>query len=95
MNCTQYSDNRIWISRILESKYPFKIKNPVLSSLIKFGLPTDVAFFIFYMFRSEYISAEFLVGYILAVMWINIGPYLIWYYNQQLTKKFFDRIMKF
>ena len=87
-----HQDARIWISRILESKYPFRIRNIFISSIVKLGLPADIIFCTLFVFRHESITNEFFTGYILVMIWINIGPYLIWYYEQKLTENFFNRV---
>ena len=84
-NCSQ-----TWISKIIESKWPFSVKNPLLSTIIKFGALPCLLAIIFYLTRHEYIAKEFLYGEFFQVVWITLGPYLIWYYNKKLLPNFFD-----
>ena len=83
--------NKNFITRIIDSKRPFYIKNPFLSGIIKIALILDILFISFIILRYKYISLELLIGLFLGLIWVNVGPYLIWFYNTKLMKNFFDR----
>lgn len=71
---------------------PFKIiqilGNPFLTSIILFGLIFDIGFINFYLSRNEFIAKEFLWGYLFALLWLNIGPWLIWKYKNDFNTSF-------
>ena len=71
---------------------PFKIiqilGNPFLTSIILFGLIFDINFINFYLSRNEFIAKEFFWGYLFALLWLNIGPWLIWKYKNDFNTGF-------
>lgn len=89
----KYNFSKIWISKLLESKIPFKIENPVLASILNLGLIPNLAFIIFYLIRRDYITTQFLIADIFGLIWINLGPFLIWYYDERLLPKFFFSVL--
>lgn len=86
----QYEDSKCWITKILESEKPFKIKNPFISSVVKFGLIPDFFLILLLIYRYEYLTTEYMAAYVIAWIWLNIGPYLIWYYDEKVLPKFFS-----
>ena len=90
MKRNSYDFAQLWISKVINSK-PF-IFNSFLTSIIKFGLPIDVLFAIFLFNRFELISERILIGYILAFLWLNIVPYLIYYFDTISLPNFFKEI---
>jgi hypothetical protein len=87
----EHDSGMVFTSRIIESKFPISIKNPLLSSIVRFGLIPTIAFIVFGMARAQYIAEDFLIAYSFALVWVNLGPYLIWYYDQKLLPEFFER----
>lgn len=87
----QYNFSKNWITRLLESKFPFRIEHPFLASIFKLGLPSNLVFILFYLMRYEHITRGFLVAYIFALIWINLGPFLIFWYDERLLPDFFRR----
>jgi len=71
---------------------PFKIiqilGNPFLTSIILFGLIFDISFINFYSARSKFIAKDIFWGYLFALLWLNIGPWLIWKYKNSLNNNF-------
>ncbi len=71
---------------------PFKtiqiLGNPFLTSIILFGLIFDISFINFYLSRNEFIAKEFFWGYLFALLWLNIGPWLIWKYKNDFNTGF-------
>lgn len=89
----KYNFSQTWVTKAIVSKWPFFIKNPFLSVVIKFGLILIFVFTIFYLVRHEYISTKFLIAEICALFWISIiGPYLIYFYNEKLLPTFFSKL---
>ena len=85
----EHEFSRIWVSKVIESRRPFRIQNPLLSSVVKFGLVPSLALGVIYATRHEHITSTFLIAYFAILVWLNIGPYLIWYYNRRLQPGFF------
>lgn len=88
----QYLFSKIWVSQILESRFPFRIQNPILASIVKIGTIPNLTFIIFCAIRYEYITTTFLIAYILGMIWLNLGPFLIWHYDQRLQPDFFKKV---
>lgn len=88
-----YNFSKIWVSKIIESKIPFRIENPLLASVVKLGLIPNLYFILFYLIRCEYITTGFLVAYTFALIWLNLGPFLIWYYDERLLPIFFYKAL--
>lgn len=88
----QYLYNKIWVSKVLESRFPFRIQNPMLASIVKIGIAPNLFFIIFCAMRYEYITTGFLVGYIFAMIGLNLASFLIWYYDQRLQPDFFNKL---
>lgn len=86
-----YNYSKIWITKIIESRFPFRFNNAFLTSLFKLGITPNLIFFIFYLFRHEYITKQFLISYIFVLIWVTLGPYMIWYYDEKLLPNFFFR----
>lgn len=81
----------VWVSRVIEWRWKWHLESPLLGSLLKFGLPLDAGFLYFYLSRRGSVSTEFLVAYLFALTWLNLGPYFIWYYDRRLMPRFFER----
>lgn len=92
MKMKEYNFTQIWVSRIIDSKFPLRIKNPLLASIIKFGLLPNFIVILFVLMRQEYITDEFMLIYVFGLIWLNIGPYLIWYYDEKLLPNFFNDV---
>jgi len=89
----QYRYSKIWVTRIIESKFPFRVESAFFASLLKFGIAPNLVFSFFYLFRHEYITKQFLISYIFALVWVTLGPYMIWYYDEKLLPNFFLRAL--
>src|SRR5438128_2571851 len=83
------SNDGIWVARVVESPRPFRVKHPLLASMIKFGLWGDVGFAYFLFRRHNELTQAAIVGDLFALLWLNIGPCLIWYYQRRLLPTFF------
>ncbi len=80
----------IWISRVVSAKG--WIQRPLLRSILIFGLPCDILVTIFLVLRRAEIQRHFFIPYILCLVWLSIGPFLIWYYNNKLFPEFIHRL---
>ncbi len=85
-------EERMWITRVLDAGSRIKIKNPLVASVVIFGLPVDILLSVFLSIRKNYISPQFFLSYILCIIWLNFGPYFIWYYERKVLKDFFQRL---
>ena len=86
------NEERMWITRTLDAGRRVGINSPLLASIIIFGLPVDVLLSIFLVVRKDYISPQFLLSYVLCVVWLNLGPYFIWDYERKVLADFFHRL---
>ena len=68
--------------------------SPFLTSIILFGLIFDISFINFYKMRSTFITKDFFWGYLFALLWLNIGPWLIWKYKNSLNTSFLLGLQK-
>lgn len=91
MNARRKS-HQIWVSRALESPFPFRIRSPFLASIVKFGVPLDLGFTYLLLRRHGDMSLEFILAAVSALAWLNLGPYLIWCYDERLLPRFFERV---
>jgi hypothetical protein len=80
----------VWISKVVSAGG--WIRQPLLRSILFFGLPCDILVSIFLVLRRAEIPRLFFIPYILCLVWLNIGPYLIWYYNNKLFPAFIQRL---
>jgi hypothetical protein len=87
-----FNEEKMWITRVLDASCRIKIKSPLLASIIIFGLPIDILLSIFLTIRKSYISPQFFLSYILCIIWLNLGPYFIWYYERKVITDFFQRL---
>jgi len=69
-----------------------KLSNIFTVNFILFGFIIDLIFIIFIVERHNLISRGFLSGYILGLIWVNIGPLLIWIYKRKLFNNFFKKM---
>lgn len=86
------TEAKIWTSRVLDFFFHKGIKSHLLASIIIFGLPIDVLLSIFLTVRKDYIPPDFFLAYVLCILWLNLGPYFIWYYENQTMKRFFKEL---
>lgn len=86
------AEAKIWTSRILDFIYHKGIRSHLLASIFVFGLPIDILLAVFLFNRKDFISPQFFLAYILCILWLNLGPYFIWYYENQTMKRFFKEV---
>lgn len=82
----------IWISKVLDFACSKGIKNHLLASILIFGLPIDIMLSIFLTTRIDRIPPGFLLAYISCVIWLNFGPYFIWFYERKTMHRFFIKL---
>lgn len=77
-----------WVSAELNEGV-FGIRNPVLVGVLKFGLPWDVLALAYTVFRWDWLSPSFVYASALGLLWVNLAPCLIWYYDERVLPSFF------
>ena len=82
---------RCWMTRVIESRFLSCIENRLLKSMIIFALIPDINIIRFFIMKSEHITGEFFIGYFFAFVLFNIGPYLVWLYDEKLLPDFFRK----
>ena len=78
---------KIWISQLMDNM-PF---GPFLSSVVIFGLPVDIVFSVFVLSRRGYIAQTLYPGLLLSLVWLNLGAYFIWLYENRVIPGFLHR----
>ena len=91
----KYNFTKIWVSRIIESNKPFRIKSKILSCVFKFGLIPLIVLFLYYFgfpFSHMKLQNEYLLILISILFWTGyLGPCLIRYYDETLLPNFFQK----
>lgn len=83
--------NSHWVSEQIENGF-FGISHPILVSVLKFSLLWDILAISYTFFFWDSISASFLYASILGLLWVNLAPYLIWYYDERVLPEFFAHV---
>lgn len=81
-----------WVSRVIDSGWPVSVGNPLLASVLRFGLLPNVFFALVLVFQPRQVPDDFLVAMFFAVVWLNVGPLLIWYYDERVLPTFFEEV---
>ncbi|MFB6188238.1 MAG: hypothetical protein ABEI86_15425 [Halobacteriaceae archaeon] len=79
-----------WVSKVIDSNWPVSISNPFLSSVVWFGALPNVFFIFIILFQPKQVPNDFFSAIFLGVLWLNIGPFLIWYYDEKVLPTFFE-----
>jgi hypothetical protein len=87
----RFDHNSHWVSNKIENGI-VGIRNPLLVSILKFSLPWNILSIIFTVLFWDSISLSFLYASILALTWVNLAPYLIWYYDERVLPGFFSHL---
>lgn len=85
---TPYTHDPHWVSRTIRSDHPLVPASPLLSAVLLFGTVPNVTFLLYVAFNGHRVSRWFLVAQAFTVLWLNVGPYLIWYYDQRIMPTF-------
>ena len=84
---------KIWVSKVIESpKLAVGTKGALFASVLKFGLVPDIFISLFFHFKGAFFGIDYLFALLLATIWLNIGPFLIWYYDERLLPSFFQKV---
>ncbi|MFB6187732.1 MAG: hypothetical protein ABEI86_12815, partial [Halobacteriaceae archaeon] len=79
-----------WVSKVIDTNWPISISNPLLASVIWFGTLPNISFILLLIFQPRQLPSDFFVPIFFGVLWLNIGPSLIWYYDEEVLPNFFN-----
>lgn len=88
-----YNRDTHWISEQVEQGL-LGIFHPALVSVLKFSMPWNVLALIYTVLYWDSISFSFIYASVLGLLWVNIAPYLIWYYDEQVLPSFFAHLFE-
>lgn len=77
-----------WVSEEVQ-KGLFGVTHPVLVSVVKFTLPWNVLAVVYTVFWWDSLSLSFVYASALGLLWVNLAPCLIWYYDERVLPTFF------
>lgn len=80
-----------WVSEQINKGF-LGIQNPVLTGIIKFSLPWNLLAGIYTVLYSGEWSGSFIYASALGLLWVNIAPALIWYYDERVLPEFFSHL---
>ncbi|WP_435194815.1 hypothetical protein [Natronomonas sp. EA1] len=87
----QYDYGSHWVSEQI-SRGALGIQHPLLVSVLKFGLVWNLLAAAYLAVADTTFSPGYLVASGLGLLWVNIAPYLIWYYDERVLPSFFERL---
>jgi hypothetical protein len=87
----KFDHNTHWVSQHIENGL-FGIENPVLVSILKFSTPWNLLALAFTVLHWESISFSFIYASAFGLFWVNIAPFLIWYYDERVLPEFFAHL---
>ena len=77
-----------WLSKQVDSGL-FGITHPAAVGVLKFALIWDIIAICYTVILWRDISTSFLFASAIGLSWVNIAPYLIWYYDKRVLSDFF------
>lgn len=80
-----------WVSEQIDNGL-FGISNPVIVSILKFSTPWNALSICYTFLFWDSISISFIYASVLGLIWVNIAPFLIWYYDERVLPAFFDHL---
>jgi hypothetical protein len=80
-----------WVSEQINNGI-LGIRNPVLVGIIKFSLPWNLLAGIYTILYIGEWSGSFIYASALGLLWVNIAPALIWYYDERVLPEFFSHL---
>ncbi|MFB6172589.1 MAG: hypothetical protein ABEJ23_08645 [Haloarculaceae archaeon] len=82
---------RHWISALVESPPTLPDGRPLLASVLLFGTVPNLVFVLYVALRGDELTGRFLFAISLTVVALNVGPYLVWYYDEHVLPQFFAK----
>jgi len=80
-----------WVSEQINNGF-LGIQNPVLVGILKFSLPWDLLAGVYTVLHWGDWSGSFIYASALGLLWVNIAPTLIWYYDERVLPEFFSHL---
>ena len=80
-----------WVSAQINSGF-FGIQHPVLVSILKFSMPWNIVAGAYTALHLESWSGSFIYASALGLLWVNVAPALIWYYDERVLPEFFSHL---
>ncbi|GAA5430722.1 hypothetical protein [Haloarcula japonica] len=87
----KFDYNSHWVSEQIENGL-FGISNPVVVSILKFSMPWNILSICYTVLFWNSITLSFLYASVLGLIWVNIAPFLIWYYDERVLPAFFNHL---
>lgn len=87
----RFDHNSHWVSEQLNEGF-LGISNPVLIGILKFSTPWNLLAIVCTVVLWDSISLSFIYASALGLLWVNIAPYLIWYYDERVLPEFFSHL---
>lgn len=81
-----------WVSEVIDSEWPVAISNPLLASVVRFGSFPNLFFLVIVLVQPSQVPQRFFNAIFFAVVWLNVGPALIWYYDERVLPTFFAEL---
>nr|MDO8085581.1 hypothetical protein [Candidatus Sigynarchaeum springense] len=80
------------MSKLIKSRV---FKNPLASSIFKVNLIQNILMVLFFIMRGSSMIPSFALAYLsVFVIWLNIGPALVWYYDERILPNFFNSMVE-
>ena len=77
-----------WVSERLQQGL-WGIENPLMLGILKFSMPWNVLALIYSVLFWDTLTPVFIYSSAFGLLWVNIAPYLIWYYDERVLPEFF------
>lgn len=80
-----------WVSEQVERGL-FGVEHPFIVSVLKFGLVWDVLAGAYVALQWTALDPGYLFASAIGLLWVNVAPFLIWYYDQRVLPAFFEKV---
>jgi len=87
----KFDYNSHWITEQCNRGLPGISAGPFLTGVIKFALIWDLIWLVWVVTRRGHYTVWFLFAWGLALLWVNVAPFLIWLYDQIVLPQFFEK----
>lgn len=85
----RYDRSSNWISEQLEAGLPFGIQGEFITGVVKYAFVWNLLAVAYVVTQWHMASTSFLIAGALFLTWVNIAPFLIWYYDKSVLPRFF------
>lgn len=80
-----------WVSENLNNGF-LGLSNPLIVGILKFNTPWNLLAIACTIILWDSLSFSFIYASALGLLWVNIAPYLIWYYDERVLPEFFSHL---